>query len=434
MARYDEEQDFDEKRLKRSQRRKRSQMVAYSILVAIIVLLVALIAGGVCLISGAGKNKGGSAEDGAGQESLEASEEEQAPVIETPEEESQEEAYTEEAMLDDIVNSVISEMTLEDKVSSLFITTPEQLTGVDTAVKAGTGTQEALSNYAVGGIVYAPKNIKSTEQISEMLEATQSYSKYPLFTIIPYQSISSEAVRENLGIADADGLDNAEQTKEAATSIGSAYFNLGFNFAMAPSTDLSENGFYSADAELAKERTLAFAQGLSESGIATCAHVFPLTNEDAAVGLATSDISRDDLVLGEYEVFKNLIDNEEIKAIMVTDTSIPSITGDNTPCMFSADVIQNELRGALGFEGIVITSPLSDGAITEYYTQAEAAVTAIKSGADMLYLPEDFTEAYDSLLSAVQSGTISETRIDESLRRIFAVKYADRVDQISQEN
>ena len=432
MAKVDNEQEFDEKRLKRMERRKRSQTVAYTILVGLIVLVVAIIVGGICLIRSAFNNKGESLED-AGQELAAVSEPEETPVIETPEEDIEEEVYTEEAMLDDIVSSVISEMSLEDKVASLFITTPEQLTGVDTAVKAGTGTQEALSNYAVGGIIYAPKNIKSSEQISEMLEATQTMSKFPIFTILPFQSVSSDTVRENLGIAAADEITDPEQAKEAALSLGSAYFNLGFNLAMAPSVDLSEDGFYSSDVELAKGQTLAFAQGLTDSGIATCAQVFPLRLEESSVGMATSDVSRDDLVLNEYEVFKNLIDNEAVKAIMVTDTSIPSITGDNTPCMFSADVIQNELRSTLGFEGIIITSPLSDGAITEYYTQSEAAVTAVKSGADMLYLPENFTEAYESLLSAVQSGTITEDRIDESLRRIFAVKYADRVDQISQE-
>ena len=50
----------------------------------------------------------------------------------------------------------------------------------------------------------------------------------------------------------------------------------------------------------------------------------------------------------------------------------------------------------------------------------------------MLYIPDNFTEGYEALLSAVQSGSISEERINESIRRIYKIKYADRVNQISQ--
>ena len=49
----------------------------------------------------------------------------------------------------------------------------------------------------------------------------------------------------------------------------------------------------------------------------------------------------------------------------------------------------------------------------------------------MLYIPEDFQKAYDGLLKAVQSGTVSESRIDESLKRIYRIKYADKVDGIA---
>ena len=58
-------------------------------------------------------------------------------------------------------------------------------------------------------------------------------------------------------------------------------------------------------------------------------------------------------------------------------------------------------------------------------------MAAIKAGADMIYIPEDFTEAYNAVLEAVSSGSISQDRLNESLKRIYAVKYADRVNEIS---
>lgn len=68
-------------------------------------------------------------------------------------------------------------------------------------------------------------------------------------------------------------------------------------------------------------------------------------------------------------------------------------------------------------------------AITEYYGADEAAVMALKAGADMILMPEDFEMAYEGVLAAVQEGVITEDRIYESLKRIYRVKYRDRLDQ-----
>ena len=41
---------------------------------------------------------------------------------------------------------------------------------------------------------------------------------------------------------------------------------------------------------------------------------------------------------------------------------------------------------------------------------------------DMLLMPEDFQSAYQGVLGAVKDGTVSEERIDESVRRILELK------------
>ena len=76
--------------------------------------------------------------------------------------------------------SCVANMSLEDKVAGLFIVTPEQLTGVTKAVQAGSGTEEALKKYPVGGLVYFAQNIQSAEQLKEMLSKTAGYATYPL--------------------------------------------------------------------------------------------------------------------------------------------------------------------------------------------------------------------------------------------------------------
>ena len=118
-----------------------------------------------------------------------------------------------------------------------------------------------------------------------------------------------------------------------------------------------------------------------------------------------------------------------VHMVMVSHVSAPNLSGDNTPCSLSGEVITNLLRGELGYQGIVITDAMNMSAITEYYGADEAAVMALKAGADMILMPEDFEAAYEGVLTAVRDGVITEEQINESLRRIFRVKYRDRVDQ-----
>ena len=94
----------------------------------------------------------------------------------------------------------------------------------------------------------------------------------------------------------------------------------------------------------------------------------------------------------------------------------------------SEEVITNLLRGELGYQGIIITDAMNMTAITEYYTADDAAVRALKAGADMILMPDDFEQAYQGVLNAVQEGVIAEERINESLKRIYRVKFRNRID------
>ena len=113
--------------------------------------------------------------------------------------------------------------------------------------------------------------------------------------------------------------------------------------------------------------------------------------------------------------------------IMVDHMSLPQVVGDNTPATMSKEVISELLRSELGFNGVVITDAMNMEAITEYYGADEAAIKAFKAGADMVLMPEDFELAYEGVIEAVENGTISEDRIDNSLKRVFRIKYADSV-------
>ncbi|HEX3102755.1 MAG TPA: glycoside hydrolase family 3 N-terminal domain-containing protein, partial [Pyrinomonadaceae bacterium] len=92
----------------------------------------------------------------------------------------------------------------------------------------------------------------------------------------------------------------------------------------------------------------------------------------------------------------------------------------------SRNFITTLLRDELGFDGLVITDDLEMGAIVKNYGIGEACKMAVDAGVDMLAIcadPERIREGYDSILQAVESGEITEDRIDRSLERIAALKH-----------
>ena len=107
---------------------------------------------------------------------------------------------------------------------------------------------------------------------------------------------------------------------------------------------------------------------------------------------------------------------------MASHISVPQVTGDDTPASLSSVMLTDVLRGDLGFDGLIVTDALNMGAITEHYTSGEAAVAALKAGADLLLMPEDFGAALEGVLEAVESGEISEDRLDQSVLRILERK------------
>ena len=424
-----EEQDFDEKRLARRNRRKRSQLFAFIILAVSLVLVITGIFAGIFYAKKLVKSK---AETQIAEAEASSEEESQSIAIETPSEPEPEDLQmSENDVMNEVVGGIISEMSLEDKIAGLFIVNPEQLTGVATVVKAGSSTKDALSQYAVGGIVYSAKNLKSAEQTEEMLSTTSEMSKYPLFVATYEEGAQDSVVTSSIGGIETVDVNSSDAAYTMGSNIAATLFKYGFNFDIAPNLDITENGHYGSDTDVVKDLTAAMARGLEESGITACIHDFPLS-ADTSEGKVSNDISSDELISNIYNIYNNAFVNGDAKAVMLSNVSLPQVIGDDTPVSLSDKIITEDLRGSLGFEGVIVTGPMNDKAITETYDSAEAAVAAIKAGADMIYMPDEFEAAYNGLLSAVENGEITKERIEESLSRIFRIKYADKVNQITE--
>lgn len=343
------------------------------------------------------------------------------------------------------VDERIGAMTLEQKVAQLFIVTPEALVeGVSQVTQAGDMTREGVTAHPVGGIVYFAQNLLDPEQTTTMLANVKQFYA-DAGNVAPFIAVDEEggtvvriADNEAFGaqdVGDASALGSAgdtEAAKRAAEQIADYLMPLGFNLDFAPVADVVDPlrsdtmglRSLSSDAAVAADMVRAEVEGFRDKKMLCCAKHFPgigAAAGDSHEGAITIEATNEELETVDLVPFRAAIE-AGVPMIMVGHVSLPNIVGDSTPAPLSSAVVQGMLRDSLGYTGIIVTDSLSMGAITDYYTPAEAAVAALKAGCDIPLMPERLDEAYQGVLSAVKVGELTEERLDESLTRILTAK------------
>lgn len=343
------------------------------------------------------------------------------------------------------VDERIGAMTLEQKVAQLFIVTPEALVeGVSQVTQAGDMTREGVTAHPVGGIVYFAQNLLDPEQTTTMLANVKQFYA-DAGNVAPFIAVDEEggtvvrvADNEAFGaqdVGDASALGSAgdtEAAKRAAEQIADYLMPLGFNLDFAPVADVVDPlrsdtmglRSFSSDAAVAADMVRAEVEGFRDKKMLCRAKHFPgigAAAGDSHEGAITIEATNEELETVDLVPFRAAIE-AGVPMIMVGHVSLPNIVGDSTPAPLSSAVVQGMLRDSLGYTGIIVTDSLSMGAITDYYTPAEAAVAALKAGCDIPLMPERLDEAYQGVLSAVQVGELTEERLDESLTRILTAK------------
>jgi len=110
------------------------------------------------------------------------------------------------------------------------------------------------------------------------------------------------------------------------------------------------------------------------------------------------------------------------KTVMVNSGSV-----NNIPATASHFLLTDELRGRLGFKGVVISDYGDVPALqTAYHIAADlphAIAKAVNAGVDMSMTPFDFVGWQAGLIQDVQQGLVSQQRVNEAVRRILRLKF-----------
>ncbi|MDY3901870.1 MAG: glycoside hydrolase family 3 N-terminal domain-containing protein [Atopobiaceae bacterium] len=342
----------------------------------------------------------------------------------------------------DPVGRAIASLSLEQRVCQLFVVRPEDIVDVGTVVAAGEATREALRRRPVGGICYFGRNLEDPDQVRRMLANVESFSEeavgLPILRAVDEEGGTVARVASNpaFGVANVGDMrsvgagGDADAAGAAAETVAAYLADLGFNLDFAPVADVAPAGSvmgrrsFGDDPDLVASMVAAQVRGFAGRGVGCCAKHFPgigYASGDSEVEPISLDGTVDELAARELVPFAAAV-AAGVPMVMVGHLSCAGVTGTDEPASLSSAVVGDLLRGRLGFSGVAITDSLGMGAVTATRTPAEAAVAALEAGQDLILMPADFESALQGVLDAVSSGRIGEGRIEESLRRVVALK------------
>lgn len=349
-------------------------------------------------------------------------------------------AFSEEAT--DAVEAKLATMTLREKVGQLFWVRPETLDfSLNPEKKTLTQTmRQNLEQYPVGGIAVFKKNIQDENQLSSLIADFQSASKIPMIVAVDEEggAVARLANHEAFSLPkytstrDIGKTGDPERARQMGRTIGGYLRFYGFNLNFAPVADVDSNPAnpvigrraYSTDAQQTAQMVAAAVEGFHEAGMLCTVKHFPGhgdTGQDSHYGTATSYKTWEEMKAMEMLPFEAGI-AAGADVVMTAHITTPNATTDGLPASLSYTMITERLRGELGFQGVIVTDALEMNAIKNHFTPAESAVAALRAGVDVLLMPSDLRAAFDGVVQAVEDGTLSEERLNESVRRILTLK------------
>ena len=339
--------------------------------------------------------------------------------------------------VDERADKIVAAMSDAEKVGQLVVI------GVH-----GTSINEdmkyMLGEYHFGGVVLFDRNMQSKEQVKQLLGDLQSYAKknekIGLFLAVDQEGGAVARMQDGLVKVPAAqdlGTQDISVAENYAKQASQELAELGFNLNFAPVVDLGltyGRSFSQNDPERVVQYAGAVARAYERNGLQFSFKHFPgigKADVDLHEKENTINVTRDVLVSEDLKPYKELIPqfSQTSYMVMVSHAKYPAFDAKN-PASLSPEIMNGLLRKELGFQGVIVTDDMEMGAVANHYTFEEMAVKTIQSGADIVLICHEYkhmVDAYNALLKAVRSGSITQERLDASVKRIIKMKLENRL-------
>lgn len=298
-----------------------------------------------------------------------------------------------------------------------------------------------IEDLGIGNFILFTRNLGNKAEIAELNRSIQDSelksTGIPAFICIDQEGGMVTRIREdatffpgNMAFTAAAG-----DTFLEGLISGRELKALGINLNLAPVLDVNNNPLnpvigvrsYSEDEKVVADFGGRYIEGMKGAGILSAAKHFPGHGDtcvDSHLDLPSVGHAMERIRKVELHPFREAI-KRGIDAIMTAHLLFPAIEPEKLPATLSPAVLTGLLRGELGYRGLILTDCMEMKAIASYYGTVNAAVMAVKAGADLILVshsPELQRECLQALKKAVLAGDIPEDRINESVGRILDLK------------
>ncbi|HFI0025523.1 TPA: glycoside hydrolase family 3 protein [Streptococcus suis] len=333
------------------------------------------------------------------------------------------ESSTEVSDKEKVVSQYLSQMTIEEKVGQMIF-----------ARMPSAGQTEALETYHFGGYILFASDFegKTLEQVKEEIASYQSLSKVPLLmasdeeggTVTRISQLLETPFASPLELYQSGGIEAIlSDAKQKTSLLKEEGIYAGFFPVADLSTDPSSfiyDRTIGQDATITSDYITQLVTVLKEEQFASTLKHFPGygDNADSHTDLVYDNRSLEELRANDFLPFKAGIE-AGADSIMVSHNIVSAI--DDVPSSISPE-INKILRNELGFEGVIMTDDFDMQGLVQFVDQDTGALQTIQAGTDMI-LSSSYASQIPYIIEQVKAGTITEERIDQSVKRILGMKY-----------
>ena len=301
-----------------------------------------------------------------------------------------------------------------------------------------------IHDYNVGGIILFTRNIRDYKQVKNLVHKIKEESKKAgyeddiLIAIDQENGLVNRLSQMNFYMPGAMGL-GASNDSKMSYEVGyrTAYLlsDIGINLNLAPVLDLNTNPnnpglgtrSFSDNPDISYRNACAFIDAHKDNGILNTIKHFPGLgdlNVDTHLELPEINKTIDELLNLELIPFKEAMKKENV-SLMTAHIRYPKIDQSNLPGTMSEKIINDLIRGKLGFDGVVITDCLEMHAISKNYGVGQGALKAFIAGADIAIVSHHLDaqeESIKTVSAAIDNGDIDSKLIEKSRKRISHYK------------
>ena len=292
--------------------------------------------------------------------------------------------------------------------------------------------------WGLGGYILFKRNLTNLDQIFSLNESLWNLGQgLPPFISIDAEGGDVHRLPESFTHfvnMERIGRENSVSVAyEVGAIIGRELNAAGFNLNFAPVLDLyasnSAIGTRSLSDNPERVATLAKAivQGSYDNNVIACGKHFPghHTNEDSHLVRPKSNRDRAQLLAEDLVPYQRLISESPKLDMVMTAHILYNKLDRKMPATFSANILQDLLRGELGFRGVICSDDLEMKAVSDHHTMEEIAALGLEAGLDLFlvcHTLESQVELLEAMLRIAEKGEIPPPVWEHHYERIIGIK------------